>query len=165
MKFALCPVTDEDFRFAFEVKSDAMGPHVRARWGWDEAYQLQHHQRRWRGKRWQIIVVEGKPVGTVSVDVKLTHIQLGKFYVASGFRGKRAGHRSPAVGARDRRPQRLEARLEYLQWKPTIGNWTSTLFVSPHESSPSTTRCRRRRRRIGTGTGQLRQVRGARLGA
>jgi hypothetical protein len=28
-------------QFAFDTKRDAIGPHVLARWGWDEQFQLE----------------------------------------------------------------------------------------------------------------------------
>jgi hypothetical protein len=54
MKPTLRPTTDTDFAFAFEVKKDAMGPHISSRWGWDEKYQLDVHQRMGLGKRQKV---------------------------------------------------------------------------------------------------------------
>ena len=39
MGFELRPAAPEDFAFAFEAKRDALGPHIAARWGWDDALQ------------------------------------------------------------------------------------------------------------------------------
>jgi hypothetical protein len=30
----------DEFDFAFEVKRDAMEPHIKAKWGWDEGFQI-----------------------------------------------------------------------------------------------------------------------------
>ena len=59
MEFTLRPATADDFEFAFEVKRDALGPYVAERWGWDDALQIQHHQKQWVDKpttRWEMAV-------------------------------------------------------------------------------------------------------------
>ena len=81
MEFTLRPATADDFEFAFEVKRDALGPYVAERWGWDDALQIQHHQKQWVDKPWQVILCAGVPVGTVSVHWKATHLQFGEFYI------------------------------------------------------------------------------------
>jgi hypothetical protein len=48
---------DRDFEFAFQAKKDAMGPHISARWGWDEEYQLSVHKQRWSEKPWFIVTL------------------------------------------------------------------------------------------------------------
>jgi GNAT superfamily N-acetyltransferase len=118
MQFHLQPAIDEDFGFAFEAKRDAIGPHVSARWGWDEAFQLEHHCKRWREKPWQLIVTQQQKVGTVSIDVQPTHLQFGEFYILQPFRRCGLGTRvlEHALELADR--QHLETRLEYLKWNP-----------------------------------------------
>ena len=54
---------------------------VAERWGWDDALQIQHHQKQWVDKPWQVILCAGVPVGTVSVHWKPTHLQFGEFYI------------------------------------------------------------------------------------
>jgi len=118
MELLLRPAIVEDFEFAFEAKRDAIGPHVTARRGWDEAFQLEHHQRRWREKPWQIIVFDQKTVGTVSVDVQPTHLQFGEFYILQNYRGQGLGTRVLAQVLQLADDHKLETRLEYLKWNP-----------------------------------------------
>jgi len=118
MNILLRPAATEDVEFAFEAKRDAIGPHVAARWGWDEAFQRALHQRRWREKPWQVIVVDEKPVGTVSVDVQPTHLQFGEFYILQPYRGRGLGTRVLLEALQLADTQHLETRLEYLKWNP-----------------------------------------------
>lgn len=118
MNFDLRPAAPSDFEFAFEVKRDAMGPHIRVRWEWDEQFQLRHHAKRWVEKPWQIICVGQTDIGTVSIDVRPTHMQFGEFYILAAYRGQGLGTcvlsealcKADALG--------LETRLEYLKWNP-----------------------------------------------
>jgi len=118
MKFLLRPALAEDFEFAFETKRDAIGPHVTARWGWDEAFQREHHQKRWREKPWQIVVIDQKAVGTASVDVQPTHLQFGEFYILQHYRGQGLGTRVLTQALQLADDRNLETRLEYLKWNP-----------------------------------------------
>jgi len=118
MKSLIRSAIAEDFEFAFEAKRDAIGPHITARWGWDEAFQREHHQRRWREKPWQIIVFDQKAVGTVSVDFQPTHLQFGEFYILQHYRCKGLGTRVLAQALQLADDRKLETRLEYLKWNP-----------------------------------------------
>jgi hypothetical protein len=40
----------EDLAFSFAAKKEALGPHIRARWPWDEDYQSQIHRERFAEK-------------------------------------------------------------------------------------------------------------------
>ena len=118
MDFVLRPAIADDFEFAFAAKRDAIGPHVISRWGWDEVFQREHHQKRWRDKPWQIIVVEHQAVGTVSIDVQPTHMQFGEFYIVQPYRSRGLGTGVLAQALRLADGQLLETRLEYLKWNP-----------------------------------------------
>ena len=47
---------DSDYNFAFEIKKQAIGPHITSKWGWDEEFQLNIHHQRWNEKPWLIIM-------------------------------------------------------------------------------------------------------------
>ena len=109
--------TDE-FDFAFEVKRDAMGPHIKAKWGWDEEFQINHHAKRWSERTWSIISLGDERIGTIALDWKPTHLQLGEFYILAKHRGRGLGTEilEGVLAQADRR--RLETRLEFLKWNP-----------------------------------------------
>jgi len=110
--------TEHDFEFAFEAKRQALGPHVQARWGWDEALQRDIHRQRWQERSWSIIEISGQPIGTVSVDERGDHIRFGEFYLLKQYQRQGIGtlvlqrviNQSDAVS--------LPVRLEYLRWNP-----------------------------------------------
>ena len=116
MDFGLRPATPDDFRFAFDAKRDAIGPHVAARWGWDEAFQLEHHRQRWSTKPWQIITLESTPIGTVSIDVQPSHLQFGEFYILQPHRSHGIGTKVLLAALATADLNSLETRLEYLKW-------------------------------------------------
>jgi GNAT superfamily N-acetyltransferase len=118
MNFLLRPAIAEDIEFAFEAKRDAIGPHVTVRWGWDETFQREHHQKRWGEKPWQVIVFDEKTVGTVSIDVQPTHLRFGEFYILQPYRGQGLGTRVLAQALQLADEHHLETRLEYLKWNP-----------------------------------------------
>lgn len=128
MKFELRDATPWDFEFAFEVKRDAMGPHISARWGWDEAFQLQLHRKRWNEKPWQVVLVGSARVGTVSVHMQPTHVQFGEFYVLGPYRRQGLGTQvlRQALELADR--NQLETRLECLKWNPVASLYTRNGF-------------------------------------
>ena len=118
MKHVLRPARPEDFDLAFALKRDAMETHITAKWGWDEAYQREHHRRRWSEKPWQIIEIDHKAVGTVSAHWLPTHLQFGEFYLASQYRNRGLGSIILMQTIVQADSLDLETRLEYLKWNP-----------------------------------------------
>jgi GNAT superfamily N-acetyltransferase len=118
MKPTLRPTTDTDFAFAFEVKKDAMGPHISSRWGWDEKYQLDVHKRRWSEKPWFIVMLGEELIGTVSIHEQPDFIRFGEFYLLNSFRRKGLGSviLSEFLKGCDRSQRAVQ--LEYLKWNP-----------------------------------------------
>lgn len=118
MKFILRPACDHEFEFAFEMKRDAMGPHVISKWGWNVDYQRSLHAKRWTGKPWFIICLDGTDVGTVSLHWHATHLQFGEFYIGSGYRGKGLGSQVLRHALHEADLRCVETRLEFLKWNP-----------------------------------------------
>ena len=63
-----------------------MGPHIIPKWGWDEDYQLSVQQKRWDEKPWFIILMDDKPIGTVSIHHFESHVRFGEFYCIANFK-------------------------------------------------------------------------------
>jgi GNAT superfamily N-acetyltransferase len=118
MKPYLRPALESDFQFAFEAKKDAMGPHIRARWGWDEEYQLSVHKLRWAEKPWFIVLLEDEAVGTVSIHEQSGCVRFGEFYLLSQFRPRGLGSMILRAFCLECDESRRVARLEYLKWNP-----------------------------------------------
>ena len=120
MKLTLRPATDVDFDFdfAFSAKKAALGPHVAARWGWDDSAQLETHTKRWAERKWWIILSGNEAIGTVAIEVRADHIRFGEFYIFPAHQGNGIGSKILS-DVLDRADQlALPVRLEYLKWNP-----------------------------------------------
>jgi GNAT superfamily N-acetyltransferase len=108
----------DDIAFAFEAKRAALGPHIVARWGWDEAFQRDVHTRRFREKPIFDIRRDGKRIGTVSFQVLHDHVRFGEFYVFPVYQGRGTGSAILAHCLTVADGLGLPVRLEYLHWNP-----------------------------------------------
>lgn len=118
MQVSLRAATPDDLRFAFEAKRKALGPHIAARWEWDERFQKEIHRKRWEERPWSIIQGEGVAIGTVSVDVKEDHIRFGEFYILPEYQRQGIGSKVLASVLEKSDAQSLPVKLEYLKWNP-----------------------------------------------
>ena len=118
MNIKLREVSDKDFDFAFEAKRQAMGPHIITKWSWDESYQLALQLERWSEKPWFIILMNDKPIGTVSIQHYETYVRFGEFYLYSQFQNQGIGTKvlQEFLIQCDRDSQKVV--LEYLKWSP-----------------------------------------------
>lgn len=108
--------TADEYELAYALKKAALGPHVIARWGWDEAYQRAVMDEKWRAKTFSRIVVEGETVGTIAVDDAGDGIEIGEFYISPAHQGRGIG--SETLGAVLRDAGAKPARLQVLKWNP-----------------------------------------------
>ena len=118
MKTTLRPAEPFDFEFSFEAKRTALGPHVVARWGWDDQFQLELHKRRWLERPWRVIEAQRKPVGTVSVEVSEGRVRFGEFYLLPEVQGHGLGSKVLRFVLEEVDQVGLPVELEYLKWNP-----------------------------------------------
>ena len=118
MQFTLRPAVESDFDFAFQAKREALGPHIIAKWGWDETFQLAIHGNRWRERPWSIIESDGTAVGSVSVAEAADHIRFGEFYLLPQFQRQGLGTNILLSVLARSNDLSLPVRLEYLKWNP-----------------------------------------------
>jgi GNAT superfamily N-acetyltransferase len=118
MKPLLRSATEADFEFAFQAKKDALGPHIRARWNWDEAFQRSVHKERWSEKPWYVVVLEEESIGTVAIHEQPDFARFGEFYLLTGFIRRGIGSLIVADFVERCDELQLPARLEYLKWSP-----------------------------------------------
>lgn len=119
MDIKLRPATPDDFDFAFEVKRQAMGPHIVANWDWNEEFQLELHKTRWNEKTWFVIVSSENDIGTVSLhELEEGTLRFGEFYLLDDYRNMGIGTTllTRILEKSDRREQRVV--LEILKWNP-----------------------------------------------
>ena len=118
ISFDRLPHTPEASDFAFEVKRVALGPHIISRWGWDEAFQRNFHEQRFRDTPFCRIMHNGQAVGTVALTALADHLRLDEFYLLPAYQGQGLGTRILKHCAAYRRRSRIAARLRYLKWNP-----------------------------------------------
>jgi len=93
VKFRTLTPTDEEIEFSFEAKKQALGLHIRLKWGWDEKFQREVHDQRLREKPFCQIELNGRPIGTLSLQRLPEFIRFGEFYLIDSFRGLGIGSR------------------------------------------------------------------------
>ena len=81
IRFELLPDNAAAFEFSFAVKKEALGPHIRARWPWDEEYQREIHRLRRAEKPFYAIHRNEVAVGTLSWLAVSDHFRFGEFYL------------------------------------------------------------------------------------
>jgi ribosomal protein S18 acetylase RimI-like enzyme len=143
----LRPASDQDRRFAYEVKRAALGPHVARVWGWDEEVQQDFHSRDWAVRRPEIVVLDGVDVGTVEFVRGEADYHLGELYLLPEQQrrgiGSRLLRRLLAVADAERLPVRLEvikinpARRLYERHGFAIRGETETHFQMVRDPAPA----------------------------
>lgn len=110
--------TENDFEFAFEAKKQALGPHIKSKWEWDENYQLTVHRKRWVEKTWYILLLHGSRIGTLSIDEQEKYIRFGEFYLLDRYRNQGIGTAILQRFLADSDQKSKKVVLEYLKWNP-----------------------------------------------
>jgi GNAT superfamily N-acetyltransferase len=118
MRHVVRPATENDYEFAFQTKKAALGPHIMARWGWNDEYQRSVHHQRWHEKPWFIVQLGDKPIGTMSLLEEATSVRFGEFYLMPEYQGCGIGTELLADVLIRCDQSRQEVRLEYLKWNP-----------------------------------------------
>ncbi|KXF77163.1 acetyltransferase [Paramesorhizobium deserti] len=118
LKFQPLAQTDEEFEFSFRAKEQALGPHIRQRWGWNEQFQREVHGQRLGEKPFFRVELDGRPLGTLSFQEQPGHLRFGEFYLMNPFRGLGIGSRILAHCLQLADDVGSPVRLEYLLWNP-----------------------------------------------
>jgi RimJ/RimL family protein N-acetyltransferase len=125
---------DEDRSFAFEVKRQALGPYVEARWGWNEMLQREIHDRRWRDKPWSIIERDGDAIGTLSIARSEGLLRFGEFYLLPAFQRQGLGTRILSTILADADAEARTVELEHLKGNPVAALYRRLGFAAVGES-------------------------------
>jgi ribosomal protein S18 acetylase RimI-like enzyme len=118
---SLLPLTREetDVELAYAFKRDALGPHVVAKWGWDEAQQRETMREKVRGKAFFRIVVDGETVGTIAFDDEADGaVEISEFYIPPAFQRRGIGSRVLRMILSEERARSRPVRLQCLKWNP-----------------------------------------------
>jgi GNAT superfamily N-acetyltransferase len=124
----------EDLEFSFAAKKEALGPHICARWPWDEDYQRQIHRQRFAEKPFFKIWRQEDAVGTLSWLIQEDHARFGEFYLFARYQGAGLGTLILRYALRLADERNLPVRLEYLKWNPVGNLYLRNGFVRTHET-------------------------------
>lgn len=104
--------SEQDRRFAYEVKRAALGPYVAQVWGWDEEFQQSFHSHDWTVRRPEIVVLDGVDMGTVQFVRGEADYHIGELYVLPDYQRRGIGshllRRFLAIADAELLPVRLE---------------------------------------------------------
>lgn len=89
--YRLRPVTDADYDFIYALNSTTMRPYVEPIWGWDEALQREAFERRWNPDNQQIIIVDERDAGRVTLNETPELIYIAQINLLPEFQGKGIG--------------------------------------------------------------------------
>ena len=115
---AFRPLGPDDEAAAFEIKRAALGPHVAAHWGWDDAVQAEFHRQRF-GARPVLAIVRGdETLGTVSLQRSGDSLRLDEFYLLPQWQRDVLGTRILRHCLSLADAERLPVGLQHLAWNP-----------------------------------------------
>jgi ribosomal protein S18 acetylase RimI-like enzyme len=103
------PAREEDSAFLFACYKQAMRDYVEQAWGWDEAFQRASFAEHLPWRRFEMIVVDGAPVGGLCVREAADEIELEMFILAP--RVQRMGIGSDVLIGLMRRAREEKRRL------------------------------------------------------
>ena len=124
----------EDFEFAFAVKRDAIGPHVRARWEWDDEAQRRLMREKWNAKTCYRIFDEGTAVGMIAIDQRPGEIHVSEFYISPAMHGRGIGSAVLRQVFERAEGSALPVRLRCLKWNPAYRLYRRQGFIVTSES-------------------------------
>jgi GNAT superfamily N-acetyltransferase len=90
-RVGLRPATAADSEFCYRLHRAAARGYVEAVWGWEEATQRAFHDRTFRPIRMRIIVVDGRDVGSVSVEYAAAEVYLGRLEILPAYQSQGIG--------------------------------------------------------------------------
>jgi GNAT superfamily N-acetyltransferase len=123
-----------DFEFAYALKRAALGPHVRARWRWDEAEQRAIMVEKWKSKTCYRIRIGDETVGVVAIDERPDEIEVSEFYIRPSMHGRGIGAEVLLEVLDRAHRQGLPVRLRVLKWNPAEHLYRRHGFRVTHET-------------------------------
>jgi|SRR5450755_4689357 GNAT superfamily N-acetyltransferase len=134
IRFEHLPHSEHALEFSFAVKKEALGPHIRARWPWDETYQREVHQARFSEKPFFCILRSDNAIGTLSWQVCADHARFGEFYLFERHQEQGLGTRILKHVLAQADAMHMPVRLEYLKWNPVGHLYLRHGFRPTHET-------------------------------
>ena len=130
--YILCPATQADYDFLYQLKVATLKEYVAATWGWDEDYQRQHFAAHFRPERSQMIVVNGRDVGELSIVENEDGVQISGIYILPEYQGLGTAVLSDVI--EQARKARRPVKLQVLKVNPARLLYERMGFVVESES-------------------------------
>ena len=89
--YTLRPATDADYDFLYQLHVATIRPVVEATWGWDDAFQQAHFRSRWNPAKTQVVMVDGKMVGTLRLVENQDEIFLALIEIHPDYQNRGLG--------------------------------------------------------------------------
>ena len=137
-----------DNEFAYQVKRNSFREYVELVGGWDEGLQRQLHSRRFQEQDFQIIEVDGKDVGIMSVAYRPDCVVVNQLYILAEHQGQGIGRECMLLVMEQGNSLGLPIRLQVLKVNARavtfyerlgfeITDETDTHFLMQHDCSLS----------------------------
>jgi ribosomal protein S18 acetylase RimI-like enzyme len=81
----------EDKKFLYELKKQALKEYIAKTWGWDEKWQEDYFAKNFNPKLLKIIMKAGKKIGSISIIDKPDHIFLSLIEILPEYQNQRIG--------------------------------------------------------------------------
>ncbi len=89
--YTLRDATSEDRDFLYRLRRATLKEYVDRIWGWDEAVQRRMFDERFDPARYQIVTVDGRDVGAVSVERRPDGVFLADLHILPAHQGRGLG--------------------------------------------------------------------------
>ena len=87
----LVPADETHREFSYQVKKEAEGDYIASMFGWDEDIQRDFHTQAWQEKKPDIIIYDGKLIGTIATIESEDCIEIGQFFILPEYQNKGIG--------------------------------------------------------------------------
>jgi ribosomal protein S18 acetylase RimI-like enzyme len=91
LNYQLRPATDDDYDFLYHLHVATIQPYVAATWGWDDTIQTNFFRQKFDPAKRQIILLDGKPAGVLSVEEQESETFLALIEILPEYQGRGLG--------------------------------------------------------------------------
>ena len=87
----LIPADETHKEFSYQVKKAAEGEYITLMFGWDENVQRDFHAKDWQRRKPDIIIYDGRPIGTIATSDGEDCVEIGQFFILPDHQNKGIG--------------------------------------------------------------------------
>ena len=87
----LIPADETHKEFSYQVKKVAEGEYITLMFSWDEDVQRDFHAKAWQEQKPDIIIYDGKLIGTIATVESEDCIEIGQFFILPDYQNTGIG--------------------------------------------------------------------------